>query len=130
MHQHMQHDIFGHPVGEVGNRNPHQRHIGQRAIRHQRIDAGAEVEDDAQIGKAGELARLRLPHRGVMHLGWIEARIRPQHDPAVAAYRIEPAFPAPRRPVFRPAMDQDREGAFCHCFSSGFRFVRYVTSIT
>ena len=53
----MQHDIFRHPLGEVGDRDAHQRHVGQGAIRHQRIDAGAEIEDDAQIREAGELAR-------------------------------------------------------------------------
>ena len=29
MHQHVQHDIFRHPRGEVADRDAHQRHVGQ-----------------------------------------------------------------------------------------------------
>ena len=92
MHQHMQHDIFGHPLGEVVDGDADQRHIGQRAVRHQRIDAGAEIEDHPQIGKRGELARTRLPDRGIMHLGRIERRIRQQQHAPVAADLVEPLF--------------------------------------
>ncbi len=48
----MQHDIFRHPAGEVADRDADQRDIGQGGIGHQRIDAGAEIEDDAQVRKA------------------------------------------------------------------------------
>ena len=114
MHQHMQHDVLGHAVGEIGDRHPYQRHVGQRLVRHQRIDAGPEVEDHAQIGKLRKLPRLRLPHRGIVHLGGIEAGGRQQQHPAIAANVVEPGLPTRRRPVFRPAMDEDGEGAFCH----------------
>ena len=101
VHQHVQHDIFRHALGEVGDRDAHQRHVGQRAVRHQRIDAGAEIEDDAQIWKCGEFARLRLPDRGIMDLGRIERRVRQQQDPPVAADVVEPALPSLPATSFR-----------------------------
>jgi len=61
MHQRVQHDIFRHAAGEVVDRDANQRHFRQGRIRHQRIDAGAEIEDDAQVRKRRELAGGRLP---------------------------------------------------------------------
>ena len=114
MHQHVQHDVFGHPFGEIVDRDAHQRHVGQRLVRHQRIDAGAEVEDDAQVGEGGEFPRLRLPDRRVMHLGRIERRVRQlQHAPS-GADLVEPVLPALRRPVFGPAMHQQSERTLVH----------------
>jgi hypothetical protein len=108
----MQHDIFGHPAGEVVDCHPHQRHVGQGAIRHQRIDAGAEVEDHLQIGKKRrQLAWNRLPHRGIMNFRWLEPRRGQQDNAPVATDRVEAPFPAVRRPVIGTAMDQQRQRA-------------------
>jgi hypothetical protein len=122
MHQHVQHDVFRHPFGEVVDRNPHQRHIGQRAIRHQGVDARAEIEDDTQIGEGGEFPRVRFPHRGIMHLGRIECRIRQlQHAPPLADV-VEPVLPPLRRPVFGPAMHQQGERTLVHWHFFFFAF--------
>jgi hypothetical protein len=106
MHQHMKHDIFGHAAGEIADRDANQRHPGQAGIRHQRVDAGAQIEDHAQVRKGRELAGARLPDRGVMDLGRIECDVRHRQHPPVAAHLVEAAFPAFRRPVFGPAMDE------------------------
>jgi hypothetical protein len=115
MHQYMQHDIFGHPRGEIGDSDAHQRHVGQGAVGHQRIDAGAEIEDHTQIGEGGKLARTRLPYRGVVHrrrIGFGVGKL--QHGSALADL-VEPALPALRRPVFGTTMHQQRERTLRHC---------------
>ncbi len=114
MHQHVEHDIFRHPLGEVGDRDAHQRHVGQGRIRHQRIDAGAEIEDDAQVRECGEFARARLPDRGIVDLSRIERGIRQQQHAAARADVVEPALPSHRRPVFGPAMHQQSERTLVH----------------
>ena len=76
MHQHVQHDIFRHACGEIADRHPNQRHLRQAGIGDQRVDAGAEVENDAQIRKSRKLAWSRLPDRGIVDVGGIELRHR------------------------------------------------------
>src|ERR1700676_5722210 len=114
MHQHVKHDIFRHPLGEVADRNPNQRHFWQARIRHQRIDAGAQIENHPQVGKCRKLARSRLPDRGIVDLGRIERRPGQLQHPAVAADLLETALPPLRRPVFGPAMHQQGERSLVH----------------
>lgn len=114
MHQHVQHDIFGHAAGQIGHGDADQRHIWQALVRHQRIDAGAEIEDRAQIGEGGEIAEDWLPYRGIVHLGRVEPCIRQQHHAAAAADGVEPGLPALRQPVLLRAVDQDGECAHGH----------------
>ena len=114
VHQHMQHDIFRHPMGEVADRDANQRHFRQRRIRHQRVDARAQVENDAQVRECRELARGRLPDRGVMDIGGIATSLRQQPDRAVAAHLVKPALPARRRPVIGPAVNEQGERTFVH----------------
>ena len=76
MHQHVKHDIFRHATGEIADRDANQRHFRQAGIGHQRIDAGAQIENHAQVRKCRKLAgapasrprrsglrRDRTPHR-------------------------------------------------------------------
>src|SRR3984893_6757109 len=114
MHQHVKDDIFGHPAGKIADRNADQRHLRQAAIRHQRVDARAQVEDRAQAWKSRKLARARLPDGGVLDLGRIERRVGQQQDPAVFAHVVEPALPAIGRPVFGPAVNEKGERTFVH----------------
>ena len=65
MHQHVQHHVFGHALGQVVVRDAHQRHRRQRQVGDNRVDAGAEIEDHLEIGKVAERAGLRLPYRRV-----------------------------------------------------------------
>jgi len=69
------------------HRNANQRHLRQAGIGHQRIDAGAQVEDDAQIRKRRKLAVARLPDSGVVDFGRIEVPYR------AAAERADPCTP-------------------------------------
>ena len=75
MHQDMEHDVFRHPCCQVGDRNAHQRHLRQACIGHQRINAGSEIEDDAQVRKCCQFPRSGLPDCGIVHLGGIELRV-------------------------------------------------------
>ncbi|MEY9552404.1 hypothetical protein ABIF67_006469 [Bradyrhizobium japonicum] len=110
----MQHDIFGHAIGEIRHGDAHQRHVGQALVGHQRIDAGAQIEDRTQIGERAEIARHRLPHRGIVHFGRIEPGVGQQHHAAAAADRVEPGLPALRQPVLLRAVDQDGQCAHAH----------------
>jgi hypothetical protein len=114
MHQHVKHDIFGHPIGEVADRNANQRHFRQARVGHQRIDTGAEVENDAQVRKCRQFAWYRLPDRGVVHVRRIEGRIGQQKDAAILANDIESLLPSFRRPVFGAAVNEQGERAFVH----------------
>ena len=114
MHQHMQHDIFRHPSGEVADRDANQRHFWKARISHQRIDAGTQVEDHAQVRKSRKLARRRLPDRGVVDFGRVKRRIGQLKHAAVRADLVEPALPSSRRPVFGPAVHQQGERTFVH----------------
>jgi hypothetical protein len=114
VHQDVEHDIFAHAAGEIGDCDPDQRHRRQGGVHHQRIDAGAEIEDDAQIGEGGELARDRLPDGGVVNLRCFSARIGHQDHTAVAADLVESCLPPVRRPVVRTAMHDDRQRALVH----------------
>ena len=49
MHQHVQHDIFRHPIGKIADRDANQRHFRQCDVGHQRIDAGAQIENHAKV---------------------------------------------------------------------------------
>ena len=42
MHQDVQHDVLGHPHGEIGIDDAHDRHIRQVGIGDDMIDAGTE----------------------------------------------------------------------------------------
>ena len=106
MHQHVQHDIFRHATGEIVDRDAHQWHLRQGPIGHERIDAGAEVEDHLQIRKRRELARNRLPDRGIMDLGGVVSRFRSLQDAPVTADLVEAGLPSFSRPVLGPAADQ------------------------
>ena len=128
MHQHVQHDVFRHAFGQIVDRDAHQRHVGQRLVRHQGIDTGAEIEDDAQVGEGGKFPRMRLPHRGIVHLGRIERRVRQlQHAPPFADV-VEPVLPPQRRPVFGPAMHQQSERTLVHWHSFFFALFFAVPS--
>ena len=120
MHQHMQHDIFGHAAGEIADRDANQRHLRQARIRHQRVDAGAEIEDHAQVRKRRELARRRLPDRGVVDLGGIERRIGQQHHAPVAADLVEPAASSAPATSFRSRHASAERARLC---SSDFRLI-------
>ena len=85
MHQHMQHDIFGHPAGEIADRDANQRHFRQARVGHQRIDAGAEIENHPQIRKRRQFARAGLPDRGIVDVGRVERLVRARHQTAAVA---------------------------------------------
>jgi hypothetical protein len=112
--QHVKHDIFRHAIGEIFDRHANQRHFRQAGIGHQRIDARTQVENDAQVWKCRKLAMARFPDRGVVDFGGIKRRIRQQPDSPVHADIVEPAFPSLGRPVFGPAMHDQRERSFVH----------------
>ena len=114
MHQHVKHDIFRHAAGEVADRDADQRHFRQRGIGHQRVDAGAEVENDAQVRKCRKLARNRLPNRRVVDFRAVGRRVGQQQDTAIPAHLVEPALPSLRRPVVGPAVHQQGKRAFVH----------------
>jgi hypothetical protein len=114
MHQHVEHDIFRHPAGEIADRNANQRHLRQARIGHQRVDAGAQVENHAKVSKRRKLALLRLPDGGVMNVGGIERRVGQQHYAPIPAHLVESLLPSFRRPVFGPAMNEQSERAFIH----------------
>ena len=95
MHQHVQHDVFRHPHGEIGIDDPHDRHIGQLGIRDEVIDAGAERKNRLQMGKTGQQPARRLPGTGIGDVGGI-AQTRRQPDIAPAARASESVLPARR----------------------------------
>ena len=117
MHQHMQHDIFGHACGEIADRHPNQRHPRQAGIGGQRVDTGTEIENDAQIWKGRQRARGRLPDRGIMDVGGVASGLGPRHYAPVAADRVEPVLPPFRRPVIGAAVHDQRERALLHRIS-------------
>ena len=51
VHQHMQHDIFGHPHAEIGMDDARDRHRRQCRIIKQMIHTGAQVDDGFKPGK-------------------------------------------------------------------------------
>src|SRR5437868_1501763 len=114
MHQYVKHDIFGHTIGEVADRNANQRHIRQARIGHQRIDPCAEIENHPQVRKCRQFARGRLPDRGVVHIRRIDGRIGQQKNAAVLADLVESLLPSLRRPVFGAAVNEQGQRAFVH----------------
>ena len=106
MHQHMQHDVLRHACGEIAHRDTNQRHVGQTEVGHQRIDACAKIENDAQVRKFRQFTGMRLPDRRVVHLGRIDCSIRQQHDAPVSAHIVEAGLPPFGRPVFSSAVHQ------------------------
>ena len=86
MHQHMQHDVFGHPHGQVGMRDARQRHLRQGRIGQQMIDAGAEIDDRLEIGKPRQQAVRRQPDAGIGDVAWCR-RSRPARRAARGPWR-------------------------------------------
>ena len=111
MHQHVHHDVFGHTLGEVVDRDAHQRHNRQGEIGDDGVDPGAEIENDFELGKVAERARLRLPHRRISHKRWINRIVGNERDRAVGTHAGKPLAPAQRRPVLGAASDEQSKRA-------------------
>ncbi len=59
-------DVLRHAAGEIGIDEAHQRHVGQGGIVEQGVDAGADRNDEPEVGERAQQPRRRLPHeRGV-----------------------------------------------------------------
>ncbi|CUI97161.1 Uncharacterised protein [Bordetella pseudohinzii] len=60
--------IARHHAGHVGIGDARDRNAGRQIVAaHQRVHAGAEIDDQAQIGHPGKKARGRFPGQGVVH---------------------------------------------------------------
>src|ERR1700752_5144395 len=112
MHQHMHHDLCGHALGEVVDRNAHQRHRRKGEVGDNRIDSGTEVEDHLELGKTAEHARLRLPDRRIADTLPIDRIVGHERDRTLRAHTQEALTPAAGRPVFGAAGDEESERAF------------------
>src|ERR1700733_6419811 len=126
----MEHHIFGHACGQIGDSHPNDRYFRQAGIDHQSVDAGAQVENDAQIRKCRELPWSWLPDRGVADFGGVEPRIRQQNPAPVGACRLKSDLPSLRRPVFGPAMDEEGERSSIHWGVWGLRRVPCMASLS
>jgi hypothetical protein len=114
MHQHVENDIFRHPMGEIANRHANQRDFRQRLIGHQCIDTSAQVENNPQVGKPGQLAGSRLPYGRIVNLGGIALAVRQKPDRAVGARLVKSALPSPRGPVFGSTVNEQSKRSLVH----------------
>ena len=66
--------VARHQRHHAGIRQARDRHVGQVVAADQRIDAGAEIGHQRQIGKSREEPRRRLPDQRIAHVGGIAGR--------------------------------------------------------
>ena len=113
VHQHMQHDVFGHPHGEIGMRDAGHRDRWQVRIGEQVVDAGPKIDDRFQVAKFCQQAVRRQPDAGVGDVIGIADRVRPDPQLAslgVGAQGVEP-FAGLR------SVDGDENGAHAEAIS-------------
>ena len=103
VHQHMQHDVFGHPHGEIGMRDARHRDRWQVGVGEQVIDAGAKIDDRFQVMKFCQQPVRRQPDACVGNVVGVADGVRPGPQLAslgMGAQGVEPF--AGLRPCRRP----------------------------
>ncbi len=73
MHGDLRHHIVTHPLRQVRIDETNDRHVRQRRVLEQRIDARTKRQDRLEAGEALEGVRLRLPDIDVAHVSRVEA---------------------------------------------------------
>jgi hypothetical protein len=67
--QRMEQHIFGHARGEAGIDQPHDRDMKwQGLVGQQLVDAGAQIEDDLEVGIALHVSGLRQPDQRIVDI--------------------------------------------------------------
>jgi hypothetical protein len=79
MHRHMGDHIIAHALAEIGIHEPHDRHIRQARMLHQRVDAGPQRQHSLEPRQSIERLGLGLPHEDVAHIRRIEHIPTPHH---------------------------------------------------
>ena len=86
VHQHMQHDVFGHPHGEIGMRDAHHRDRWQVGVGEQVVDASPKIDDRFQVMKFCQQTVRRQPDACVGDVVGVADGVRP--DPQLASLGV------------------------------------------
>jgi len=93
MQQGVQHDVLGHPHGEIGIDDAHNRHVGQIRIGEDMVDASAQRKDRLQTRQAGKQPTRCVPGADIGDVGDFTEAVRPQPNVAPRRERAPPLFP-------------------------------------